>query len=152
LPQIINYTTQIDVYKTIGEIQGILVDNGAQKIMFDYDGKQPVAIKFLISTPEADGLTVNLPARPKAVQRILEKMKQEKGSRMQVKPSYEQACRVAWRIIKDWLEAQMALIQTQQADLAEIFLPYLSSGNQSFYEYVRSNNFLLLEGRDPDAN
>ena len=71
---------------------------------------------------------------------------------MQVKPTYEQACRVAWRIIKDWLEAQMALIQTQQADLAEIFLPYLTSGNQSFYEYVRSNNFLLPEGRDHDAN
>jgi hypothetical protein len=146
MPKIINYTTTIDVYKTIGEIQGILVDNGAQKIMFDYDDRQPVAIKFLISTPSADNLIVNLPARPKAVQRILEQMKKEKGSRMQVKPNYEQACRVAWRIIKDWLESQMSLIQTEQAEMAEIFLPYLSSGNQSFYEYVRANNFLLPEG------
>ncbi len=146
MPKIINYTTTIDVYTTIGEIQGILVENGAQKIMFDYDDRQPVAIKFLISTPSADSLTVNLPARPKAVQRILEQMKKDKGSRMKVKPTYEQACRVAWRIIKDWLEAQMSLIQTEQAEMAEIFLPYLSSGNQSFYEYVRQNNFLLPEG------
>jgi hypothetical protein len=147
MPNIINYTTQIDVYKTISEIQGILVDNGAQKIMFDYEGKQPVSIRFMISTPQVQDLGVCLPARPKSVQKILELMKREKGSRMQVKPTFEQACRVAWRIIKDWLEAQMALIQTEQVELTEIFLPYLvSRTGQTFFEVVKSNNYLLLEG------
>lgn len=34
---ILNYTTKVDVYKTIGEIQSVLVKHGARKIMQDYD-------------------------------------------------------------------------------------------------------------------
>lgn len=33
-----NYTTTIDVYKSLGEIQGALASHGARKIMVDYDG------------------------------------------------------------------------------------------------------------------
>ena len=149
VPQIINYTTQIDVYKTIGEIQGILVANGAQKIMFDYQDKHPVSINFMISTPTAQNLTVCLPARPKAVQKVLEQMKREKGSKMKVKPTFEQACRVAWRIVKDWLEAQMAMVQTEQMEFAEVFLSQLTNGQgHTFYEMAKGNGFLLPEGRD----
>jgi Fe-S cluster biosynthesis and repair protein YggX len=63
---------------------------------------------------------------------------------MQVKPTFEQACRVAWRIIKDWLEAQMALIRTQQVEMAEIFLPYLiDKTGRTFFQAVKENNYLL---------
>lgn len=149
---IINYTTQIDVYKTIGEIQGILVSSGAQKIMFDYENRQPVAIRFLISTPTANHLSICLPARIKATQKILEQMKREKGSRMQVKPSMEQAARVSWRIIKDWLEAQMSMIQAEQAEFAEVFLPYLTDKTgRTFFEIVKSNNFMLPEHCEVEA-
>lgn len=37
----------------------------------------------------------------------------------------DQARRVAWRIIKDWVEAQMAIIQSGTAEMAEVFLPYV---------------------------
>ena len=36
----------------------------------------------------------------------------------------QQAQKVAWRIIKDWVEAQMAIVEAQMADVAEVFLPY----------------------------
>ena len=32
-----NYTTKIDVFESLGEIQGALARNGARKIMVDYD-------------------------------------------------------------------------------------------------------------------
>lgn len=32
-----NYTTKVDVYQSLGEIQGALAKNGARKIMIDYD-------------------------------------------------------------------------------------------------------------------
>jgi hypothetical protein len=32
--------------------------------------------------------------------------------------------RVAWRIVKDWIEAQMAIVEAGQAEMAEVFLPY----------------------------
>jgi hypothetical protein len=43
---------------------------------------------------------------------------------------------VAWRIIKDWTEAQLALVQAGVAELAEVFLPYAThpQTGQTFYE------------------
>ena len=32
-----NYTTTVDVYKSLGEIQAALASHGARKIMVDYD-------------------------------------------------------------------------------------------------------------------
>jgi hypothetical protein len=37
----------------------------------------------------------------------------------------KQAERIAWRICKTWLEAQITLINLEQAKLEEVFLPYL---------------------------
>ncbi len=146
---IINYSTQIDAYKTTREIQDILVKHGAQKIMFDYEDKQPVAIRFVITDAKGNNLNICLPARPLAVQKILVQMKREKGSRMQVKPSFEQACKVGWRIIKEWIEAQMALIQTEQAEMAEVFLPYIMDRTgKTFFQNMKERNFLLTEGAE----
>jgi hypothetical protein len=34
------------------------------------------------------------------------------------------AVRVSWRIVKDWVEAQMALVEKKMATTQEVFLPY----------------------------
>lgn len=48
-----NYTTKVDVYQSLGEIQGDLAKNGARKIMIDYDEKgNPVGVTFGINTPQ----------------------------------------------------------------------------------------------------
>lgn len=41
----------MDVYTSIGEIQGALARHGATKIMIDYDNGKPQAIAFGIDTP-----------------------------------------------------------------------------------------------------
>lgn len=52
-----NYTTKVDVYTSIGEIQGALARHGATKIMIDYDNGKPQAIAFGIDTPaDAPGM------------------------------------------------------------------------------------------------
>lgn len=37
-------------------------------------------------------------------------------------PHYAQ--KVGWRILKDWVAAQMAIVEAGAAELAEVFLPY----------------------------
>ena len=32
--------------------------------------------------------------------------------------------RTAWRIVKDWVEAQMALVETRMVTVPQVFLPY----------------------------
>ena len=47
-----NYTTEVEVYKSLGEIQGALAGHGARKVMVDYNAAgQPTGIMFAIETP-----------------------------------------------------------------------------------------------------
>ena len=43
----------------------------------------------------------------------------------------QQAVRTSWRVLKDWVEAQMALLETGMVTMDEIFLPYMLSGGQT---------------------
>ena len=48
-----NYTTKIDVFESLGEIQGALERHGARKIMVDYDDKgRPCGITFGLQTTQ----------------------------------------------------------------------------------------------------
>lgn len=136
---LLNYTTKVDVYTTLGAIQGQLVKHGAKKIVQDYDDDgHIVALSFMIETPL--GLRgVRLPANVDAVHKVL--------ARQKVKCDRDQAERVAWRIVKDWVEAQMAILESEMVQMDEIFLPYmLNSAGKTVYQ-VYSGNPLMLNGK-----
>ena len=135
---LLNYTTKVSVHVTLGEITAQLVKHGAKRILQDYDGEGRIlALTFSIDTP--GGVRgVRLPANVDAVHKVLAQQK--------VKCDREQAERVAWRIVKDWVEAQMAILESQMVQMDEIFLPYMvNNQGQTFFE-VYQNNQLLLEG------
>lgn len=135
---LLNYTTKINVYTTLGEIQAQLVKHGARKIMQDYDDAgRLAALTFAIDTPTGVRV-IRLPANVDAVHKVL--------TRQKVKCDREQAERVAWRIVKDWVEAQMAILESEMVQLDEIFLPYMvNDKGQTLFEAYR-NNQLRLEG------
>lgn len=57
--------------------------------------------------------------------------------------TYEQAQRVAWRIVKDWVEAQVALIQTEMVTLDQVMLPYMIGvGDKTIYELYKARKLL----------
>ena len=67
---LLNYTTKVNVYTTIGEIQAQLVSHGAKRIMQDYDNKGHIsALTFQIDTP-AGLRIIRLPANVDAVSDI----------------------------------------------------------------------------------
>lgn len=129
-----NYTTKIPAAQTVGEIQGILASHGARKMMMDYaENGRVEAVSFAIETPVGmKGFT--LPARVSAVAATLAKQK--------VKCDYETAERVAWRIVKDWVDAQMAFLESEQASMDELFLPYMCDGHGNTLYQVFANNLL----------
>lgn len=143
---ILNYTTKISASKTVSEIQQKLAQAGAAAVNVQYeDGGNPIALTFVI---EFRGQYINyrLPSRWEGVHRLL----QDEGS--SVRPAYrteEHARRVAWRIVKDWTEAQLAIVEAEVAQLPEVFLPYAlhpETGNTLFYEYTSGERF-LTDGR-----
>lgn len=138
---ILNYTTKVDLFSTLGEIQRTLVAHGARKIVQDYDdGGRVITVSFLIDTPSGQR-AVRLPANVDAVFAVLQQQK--------VKCDYAQVERVAWRIVKDWLQAQMAILEAEMVAMDEIFLPYMldGDGKHTFFEAYR-NNTLMLKGAE----
>ena len=140
---ILNYTTKIDQHKTVGEIQGILARAGATAVTVDYDtSRYPVAVSFSV---DINGRLVpfRLPTNRNGV---LVAMKQDDDIPSRFKAE-EQARRVAWRIVKDWVEAQMAFIESNQATLAQLFLPHVVRGDgRTFYEEIESSYLMLGDG------
>lgn len=133
---LLNYTTKVDVYTTIGNIQGQLVKHDAKKIMQDYDDDGHImALAFMVDTP-AGPRGIRLPANVDAVHAVL--------IRQKVKCDREQAERVAWRIVKDWAEAQMAILESEMVQMDEIFLPYMMSHEgKTLYQAYQENQLML---------
>ncbi len=131
-----NYTTKVDVYQSLGEIQGALAKNGARKIMIDYDENgNPVGVTFGINTPQGS-LGFLLPANIKGVLKVFAKQK--------IKTDREQAERTAWRNIRDWVLAQMAFVEAGNVEVDEVFLPYLTDGKgRTLYQVYQSGQLLL---------
>ena len=139
---ILNYTTQIDYHKTISEIQKILASNGAKKIVIDNnDNGIPVAMTFSIFWKESY-IGFCLPCNFKNIYLAL-----KKDSRVPKKlRTEEQAVRVGWRIIKDWVAAQMAIVQSELATMTEIFLPYaITAEGRTLYKFIENNQHLMLK-------
>lgn len=133
---ILNYTTTIEVGKTVGEIQSILVRGKASAVMSEYAEGILTAINFRVMTA-AGLMTFRLPANVQKIYQVL--VRQNIPARLKTQ---EQASRVAWRIIKDWLEAQMALISAQMADIEQVFLPYAQNANgETVYETLKESQF-----------
>jgi hypothetical protein len=137
---ILNYTTKIDAYKTIYEIQKILSSKGANKITIDNDNRGlPIALTFCIYMNDFQ-TAFCLPCNFNGVLKAMKKNNKVANSFC----NEDQALRVGWRIIKDWVEAQMAIVESELADLAEVFLPYaITKDGNTLYDKLKNNQNLL---------
>lgn len=114
----------------------------AKSIMKNCDGESITGLSFLIDTG-VQQIPVRLPVKVDECLKVLKKEKRE-NPRKQIKDTREQAERVAWRILKDWVEAQMALLDIEMVRFEEIFLPYIETGTgQTIYERLKDKQFLL---------
>ena len=57
-----------------------------------------------------------------------------------------QAERTAWKILSDWIEAQMAMIELAQVEVMEVFLPYVYdvTRKQTFFEQIKERKYKAL--------
>lgn len=114
-----NYTTEVSVDKTCGEIYGILTAKGVRRLQIDYDNSIPTAIEFVYPVHNFPVL-FRLPAN---VNGVLACLKAQKGVEWRYR-TLEHARKVAWRIVKNWLEAQIALVEAGAAQMSQVFMPY----------------------------
>lgn len=137
-----NYTTKVPADRSIQEIQTALVKNGATGVLFEYEkGTGRIeALKFLL---EVNGKKIpfSLPVQWRKFQQVLKNQEVRRADE-------EDYCyRVAWRDIRDWVLAQMALYETEMVEIPQVFLPFATdSKGQTLYEKIQKDQFLLGSG------
>ena len=123
-PKVLNYTTGVEAEKTVGEITAILVAHKARRIATDFDDAgRPVAMTFSLGIAGRGEASYRLPSR---VDRVLDRLQhQHKAGQVQRRyVTREQALRIGWRILKDWVESQLNLIALGMAEVDEVMLSY----------------------------
>lgn len=137
-----NYTTTIDPSKTAMEVMRLLAKAGATQISTSYaDDGELVGMWFVLNT-EFGLREFSLPVR---VDGVLAAMKRDRSIPAS-RATPEQATRVAWRISKDWLDAQIALIEAGLMSLNEVMTPWmLNAAGKTMYSVIREAGLRELE-------
>lgn len=148
---IIKYTSEIAPEMTIAEIRKCLVRHGASAIVTNYDKETGKATGLIFKMRLGDiSLTFRLPLDWRPVYVILTSgskfNSRDEERNVERKNRYrERAERTAWRIVKDWIDAQMALVETKMITALQVFLPYpIMRDGKTLSETVAQNPQLLL--------
>ena len=140
-----NYTSGVPAQRTISDIEALLIATNATKVAKEAKDRAVVAIMFEI---ECNGRlhVIRLPANVDAVQDWLwkEHVTGAVRNRRTKEEFREQAERTAWKIMLDWTQVQISLIKLKQAEALQVFLPYIWDGNQTYYEFLKHNQFKAL--------
>jgi hypothetical protein len=143
-----NYTSSVPVEMTIARIEKILAKFGVVGVAKSYKKGEVDSLCFTVQeTTTGKGITIHLPAKVEAVKKIL-KEEVRRPRTETYRRIEEQAARTAWKIIQDWVEVQLSLIEMGQAETLQVFLPYVWDGNKTFFEAIKGNGFKMLpQGR-----
>jgi hypothetical protein len=133
-----NYSTTIDPMKTAAEVQALLARKGARSVHVLYDNGAPEAIEFSIIVREKV-VEFRLPANHL---RLFEIIKKDRNVPLKNR-TVAQARRIAWRVLKDWVDAQLAIIEIGMVDLEEVFMPYaITNDGRTLYDAFKSGHLL----------
>lgn len=117
-------------------------------MMTEYDGPQVASVSFKLMIGDKP-TSFKLPCKWRGVLAVFKEQGITQGKVKHKDRSLEsQAVRTAWRIIKDWVEAQLALVEVQMVTIPQIFLPYaIMKDGKTLGEHMESDpSFLLGNG------
>ncbi|MHB1051417.1 MAG: hypothetical protein ACYC09_15175 [Bacteroidota bacterium] len=140
-----NYTSSVAVDRSVSLIEHELVKAGAQHIAKSYDEKGNLeGIMFQITSREIP-LSFRLPAKWRQCYQLMynEVRRPRPDTEKKIR---EQAQRTAWKILYDWVQVQVSLIKLEQAEVVEVFMPYLFNikTQKTLFETARDNGFKML--------
>ena len=131
MTKIANSKTKVPVARTVAEITEMLVAQGARTVNIEYENLNAKAVRFEIVRPEYS-MTFALPADARATCAALNR-ERRRGCAVDI----DQARRVAWRVVRDWLRAQLTLVEIGAAKLEQVMLPYAIVDDEGTTLYAR---------------
>jgi hypothetical protein len=126
---------------TFDVIRKALAAHGAKSISFDYDADgRESAITFSIVV-QGRRLHYHMPARVANVEKILARQ----FGWTELTPAHKaRAFKTAWANVRDWITANLALVDSELVKTEEVLLPYmLVPGGQTLFYAMQEQQFLL---------
>jgi hypothetical protein len=149
-----DYSTKIAARVTAGECVQLLALHGAEAVGLEFDKqtRQPSGLSFRIDTPW--GVRgYQLPVNPAGVLNQLRAavdagvIGKAGGHTAAWHATPEHAKDVAWRQLKDWLAAQIAMIEAGMWELSEVMLPWqLVRPGETVYQAINDRSLALTDG------
>lgn len=142
-----NYTTTIPAERTAGECQHLLGRSGASAVAVHFEEGEPAGLSFRLDTPHGRR-DFTLPVNIGGMQAVLRKTDfsglHQSRRQLDSYKGHQHAANVAWRVARDWLEANLALIAAGMASLDETMLPYLVvDDSRTLYQAYRERESAL---------
>lgn len=155
-----NYTSDVASNITIHRIEQVLLKAGVNAIAKEYGPTGNIAaVTFRLPVGgNRPALSIRMPADVEAAQNALwldyagdDKLSADGNSvywnsrkKKTRKDFLEQGERTAWKLVQDWIEVQVSMIQLQQADPVQVFLPYIWDGRSTFFQRLKDSGFKAL--------
>jgi hypothetical protein len=139
-------TTEVSVGKTVGDIVALLVQFGANSINTTYQGGKPSGLSWSMAI-YGTVVYYALPVRVGPVYEVLRKKKPRFLNGTQTAALHAAAERIAWRQLLAWIKVQLAMVQLDMVEFAQVFLPYTqeSPGGITAWEHFKGQKFPALE-------
>lgn len=147
------YTTKVPADQSASEIQKMLSIRGATGILLEYEqgtGRiDRIAFKMRMGEQE---IGFRLPLRWRQVKNaLIEDRTIENSYRARAAREEDYCYRVAWRILREWVDAQMAMVDLRMVQVQEVFLPYaIMRDDKTLFENMAANPGRLLAQRGSD--
>jgi hypothetical protein len=141
-----NYTSEQTPEKSIQLIQDRLRTKGAKSISMQYGNKGEVtAIVFTMEVRKGIVMAFELPAKVDACYKAMVAARSRTFKEASLR---KQAERTAWRIVFDWVDVQLALVELGQAEAGQVFMPYAldENGTTAWDSYMSVRQKQLTAG------
>ncbi len=138
-------TTKISPSKTVGEIQKVLAEYGANHILIEYEDNEVAAVSFTYKI-EGREIAYRLPSNWQSIYDRLAKRRKRIRNRGK-QDLIDHAKRIAWRTVLRWVEAQLAFIEQGQVKMEQVFLHCMIVGpnNQTLFQKMEESKWHLKQ-------
>ena len=148
--QAIKYqSTTIDPAKTAGEIAELVRHYGGTRFELRWTDGLLTGIRFAIAAEGIGEVPVRLEAQTEEIQDILYRRSTGALS-WDAKRRKEQAYRIAWRQLKDFVEQALLAVETGLFPIGAAFMAHMEVWDQTADETVTMSEFLLRRGVSGD--
>lgn len=146
-----NYSTSVSAERTAMQVMEQLRVKGAKAIVVEYDDDgNTVAVTWKMYTSHGE-IPFSLPVNAEACQKVLWREYTARRGPSRSQTTLAHARNVAWKIIYDWVRAQMAILETEMVTLEQVFLPYVKvSPDETLYQRMLRTGFKALNAGNPE--